>query len=329
MGKNARWSLAWWVDCLAAMQKPSCTIDGHAKGPTMKPMRDKEFLRELAKDVLTELHHRHIGTPFRFKGKLKPQAINSDGWAVTLGTFTGYQCWAEIWLDRFTSYQTRKVYYCLYSNKKDGLAKLAQAAYRVFGTNLPIFLKDWNGSDDPRLANQLAKARFGHPIYERYPEHREFLYGIYEYDRTGLQRNTFNRLVERAAGFFETIAQSVSHSDLRLDDDVYPTIENRLSVTRHLRRERRSHTATLCKQRDNYICQVCCFDFSKVYGELGEDFAEAHHIIPLSSNNKPRSTTADDLITVCSNCHRMLHRMSGKPKDIDNLRSIVCKRKAK
>ena len=56
-------------------------------------------------------------------------------------------------------------------------------------------------------------------------------------------------------------------------------------------------------------CEVCSFDFSKVYGELGYGFIECHHVTPLSDLTPlDRSTTLKDLALVCSNCHRMLHR---------------------
>lgn len=296
----------------------------------MKRDRDKGFLRDLAKAAKVELQDRHIGSPFRLKKKLKPRTTKTDGWAIPLGTFAGYQCRAEIWLDRFTAYADRKIYYCLYSYQKEGLAKLAQAVYRDFGKHLSISLRDWDdNSKDYRLAKKLAKYRFGHPLYERYPENGEFFYGIYEYDSTGLQKNVFNRLVARSVDFFQTIAEAVANNTSKQDYDTYQAFENRQAVSRHLSRERKSHAATLCKQRDDYICQVCNFDFSKVYGSLGIDFAESHHIVPLGTNKKLRSTTIEDLITVCANCHRMLHRMEGQPKDINDLKRIIKREKRK
>jgi 5-methylcytosine-specific restriction enzyme A len=54
---------------------------------------------------------------------------------------------------------------------------------------------------------------------------------------------------------------------------------------------------------------VCGFDFSTVYGaKLGEGFIEAHHTIPLSAMTKGKRVSTDDLVAVCSNCHRMLDR---------------------
>jgi hypothetical protein len=81
----------------------------------------------------------------------------------------------------------------------------------------------------------------------------------------------------------------------------------------HTTRERNRNLVLLAKRRamsrDGHLaCQVCNFDFSKVYGDLGCDFIEAHHTIPLSQLDGVRETRIEDLALVCSNCHRMLHR---------------------
>jgi len=69
-------------------------------------------------------------------------------------------------------------------------------------------------------------------------------------------------------------------------------------------------------------------DFATVYGKaLGGAFAEAHHKKPLGTLNAKVKTRLEDLITVCANCHRMLHRMEGKAGDITKLTSIVRKQR--
>ncbi|NMA06510.1 MAG: HNH endonuclease [Ruminococcaceae bacterium] len=55
-------------------------------------------------------------------------------------------------------------------------------------------------------------------------------------------------------------------------------------------------------------CEICGFCFEDVYGEMGKGYIECHHIIPLSQYGQERLTKLDDLILVCANCHRMLHR---------------------
>lgn len=55
-------------------------------------------------------------------------------------------------------------------------------------------------------------------------------------------------------------------------------------------------------------CQACGFDFEKRYGQRGEYFIECHHKKPVSSYKRRRTTTYNDLIMLCSNCHSMVHR---------------------
>ncbi len=76
------------------------------------------------------------------------------------------------------------------------------------------------------------------------------------------------------------------------------------------------------------ICQICGFDFSDVYGELGEGYIELHHIRPLSESNETQQTTLDDVAMVCSNCHRMLHRNGKNALPIEELIKIIQTRKA-
>ena len=55
-------------------------------------------------------------------------------------------------------------------------------------------------------------------------------------------------------------------------------------------------------------CAVCEFDFWKTYGEVGKDFIECHHTLPVSELKEGMVTRLSDIVLVCSNCHRMLHR---------------------
>ena len=56
-------------------------------------------------------------------------------------------------------------------------------------------------------------------------------------------------------------------------------------------------------------CKICGFNYEKVYGELGSGYIEIHHINPLSEIKEDHTVNPEtDLIPVCSNCHRMLHR---------------------
>lgn len=71
-------------------------------------------------------------------------------------------------------------------------------------------------------------------------------------------------------------------------------------------------------------CMICGFDFEKKYGELGKGYIEVHHIKPLSDlNEEVVVNPATDLICVCSNCHRMLHRFRNYMVSVEELRQIV------
>ena len=71
-----------------------------------------------------------------------------------------------------------------------------------------------------------------------------------------------------------------------------------------------------CQARDDgrLICTVCDFDFLKFYGKRGKDFAEAHHMIPVSEMSEDASSKPEDMAIVCANCHRMLHHPLRQPR---------------
>lgn len=112
------------------------------------------------------------------------------------------------------------------------------------------------------------------------------------FDRNG-QLDAF-----RAANFITSVVNSVSGTG----DD----IEGREGGVRHLRIEQRIRNSALaraCKERDNYNCQVCGFNFEQRYGGLGKGFAEAHHKVWLQQLMEEKVNSSDELITVCANCH--------------------------
>jgi 5-methylcytosine-specific restriction protein A len=95
-------------------------------------------------------------------------------------------------------------------------------------------------------------------------------------------------------------------------DDEAEAIEGRLLFRQHRARERdpeitRRKKASAMERFGRLACEVCDFDFTATYGQLGEGFIECHHRLPLAIAGI-RTTQLDDLALVCSNCHRMLHR---------------------
>jgi 5-methylcytosine-specific restriction protein A len=103
----------------------------------------------------------------------------------------------------------------------------------------------------------------------------------------------------------------VAH-DLPFQDDAelyFHDEEGRRVLRQHLMRERSSKIVQAFKNRlTDYSCCVCGFSFLKVYGELGRGYVEAHHTKPVASLKENETVSVNDLVPVCSNCHRMLHR---------------------
>jgi putative restriction endonuclease len=46
----------------------------------------------------------------------------------------------------------------------------------------------------------------------------------------------------------------------------------------------------------------------KKYGEIGKNYIEGHHIIPVSDLKNNEGTKVSDIVMLCSNCHSMIHR---------------------
>ena len=55
-------------------------------------------------------------------------------------------------------------------------------------------------------------------------------------------------------------------------------------------------------------CEVCGCNFEEEYGAVGRGFIECHHIVPVGLLGQHSATRLEDLVLVCPNCHRMLHR---------------------
>lgn len=69
-------------------------------------------------------------------------------------------------------------------------------------------------------------------------------------------------------------------------------------------------------------CQGCGFDFHEKYGERGKDYIECHHTKAVSELKLGEATKLSDLVLLCSNCHRMIHRK--KPwLTIDELKFLI------
>ena len=134
---------------------------------------------------------------------------------------------------------------------------------------------------------------------------------------------TAERVWENFAADRERLRQTAE--SIRLNADLAPMRgvdqeeeiefdEGRILTRIHLDRERNATLVATKKrlvmtQTGRLECEACGFDFHAVYGDLGEGFAECHHTAPVATLNPGTNTRLTDLCVLCSNCHRMMHRL--------------------
>ena len=113
--------------------------------------------------------------------------------------------------------------------------------------------------------------------------------------------------------------------ELTQEDDEFS--EGKLLLKKHLQRERNPKLISEAKKafiakNGHLFCEVCGFDFKEKYGDLGENFIEAHHTKPISTMTDGEKTKIEDIAMVCSNCHSMIHRK--KPwLDKESLKVVI------
>lgn len=288
---------------------------------------DRAQLVATAKAIADELRANSRSTGFRIRpaSQMRAFATDTDGWMARIGKAPGVNLWIEIWLDRYARHTQRKLYAGFHSVKTDHASKLARKASRSLGS--PLKISDDDFEDVGKhflLKRRFRREDFNRPLWERYQHIDNYFYGFY--DPTRRTRSPLDhRFKAQAVDFLIDVAglQRTSHPP-DTKHQVYPRFENRRLVAAHLARERSGYLAAERKRMDDYRCGICGRTFEELYGEeLGDGFAEAHHIRPLKNAADRVKTRVEDLITVCSNCHRMLHRMSGQSADIAKLKKIV------
>ncbi|WP_286950279.1 HNH endonuclease [Exiguobacterium sp. UBA4551] len=90
------------------------------------------------------------------------------------------------------------------------------------------------------------------------------------------------------------------------------------------RYERNAKNRMLAIREHGLSCKACSFNFEEVYGERGKDFIEVHHVQPLSTLKKAKKMNPKtDLIPLCSNCHRMIHRRKNELLTVEHLVEIL------
>jgi predicted HNH restriction endonuclease len=183
--------------------------------------------------------------------------------------------------------------------------------------NLDAFIRKQNLGEKMLCIKEIRKAQ---SIKQSLLSHQSFALGGM------VSANDYKVIVlERYIEFLnkKAILKSSTHQKDEQQDDVEQTAtEGLIKEVKYFRSKRNRAIRDQCAERDHYTCQVCGFNFEKVYGERGKRFIEVHHINPMANFDTEHEIKLKDLISLCSNCHSMVH-YGGDFLDIDELRKTL------
>jgi 5-methylcytosine-specific restriction enzyme A len=128
-------------------------------------------------------------------------------------------------------------------------------------------------------------------------------------------------LVSRESALFDRSQQEEDEAEYEWEDLRF--------LRMHKRIERNKKLVSNVKTHLGLTCQVCTLNFEEVYGSIGKDYIEAHHLVPLSQLKGKRVALdpEQDFAVLCSNCHRMIHR-SGYVSDVPSFRQQILNHQA-
>jgi|JI10StandDraft_1071094.scaffolds.fasta_scaffold375844_3 hypothetical protein len=276
----------------------------------------KNELKVLATEVQNNLTFKIIDKRIIPIKKLHYEPTDTCGWFVDVFRLKNISGRISIWIDLFPNIDVPIVSICYRCSDDKRIEELAKYLPHAFNYEHPSQIgKPKNGY--VLLEKPLAKKYFGPFLIELYEWKFLTAYFFDAIDK-GISKSLKKKVSNKIELLMRRIVSVLEVKANTFQD--YPAIENRKIVSLHSRRERSTQLANSAKLRDGFNCRVCDFNFADTYGELGREFAEAHHIIALSKLRQNVKTKVSDLITVCSNCHRMLHRMDGQANDFKKLR---------
>lgn len=139
---------------------------------------------------------------------------------------------------------------------------------------------------------------------------------------------TEERLREDLNGMLK-IYQDLVFGDLMIEmesnDEQAPVfVEEQKKIGFHARIERNGQVARKVKERKDCRCEVCGLSFEEMYGEIGRNFIEVHHLVPIAKldGRRTKINLETGFAVLCSNCHRMIHKMPD-PSDLGGLRKLI------
>lgn len=151
--------------------------------------------------------------------------------------------------------------------------------------------------------------------------------------------SSLESLLSNRLGYLDTIvgvaeifqAQATGKKIIVFDENLFISEGKKKTVTTqvHERSKQLRDMAIAHYTKDGKIvCAACGFDFYEKYGEVGRGYIEIHHQKPVfqyeqSDFSRLVLDALKDLIPLCANCHRIVHRKKDKPLSLKDLVDIV------
>ena len=293
------------------------------RDPNVNDLNSKRWLQSLARKVATYLgRSRASGIKLHSSRRFRAHETDTRGWYVELGRLPGRSHDAlQLWLDEYWNLSTPHLSVTFECRASSRASRIAEAGSPLFGKAKEIEDDDWQRVRQGRrsfgqLKRPLPTRLIERPLVELYRAYQYYTI-VLRVSRL-LTRTPSLRLVHRIGEFFADIA-GANAGYPRLEQ----ATENRRWLRQHVVRERSQRLALSARVRDGYTCSACGINFGILYGPLGEGYAQVHHVAPLHRRAGTVRTRVEDLVTVCANCHAMLHRLPGKTKTIASLQRHI------
>lgn len=180
-----------------------------------------------------------------------------------------------------------------------------------------------DGRKDTYFSQKVRNLR-SHETFERnnLAEYKNERYFITNVGKAFLE-NKYEEYEYVNAGYFDAKAQEKANDELlKNSSNTYFVPEEEIAegklITTNIKTRKRSKKLRNFafdhyKKLNQIKCAACGFDFEEKYGDYGKNYIEFHHINPVSVYEEDGKITnleeaRKNLIPLCSNCHKILHR---------------------
>lgn len=153
----------------------------------------------------------------------------------------------------------------------------------------------------------------------------KYFKGFLQFDKNANYKKLFANKLKREKKNAQTTTNPPT-DNTQPEEAGKPRNEGQVSQVSVTHYERNPEDRKKVLERDNYECQVCHMRFVDIYGEIGKEYIEVHHLYPVCNMGDNYQFDPLDpekgLVCLCSNCHSMIHR-GGHYEEIDGERKMV------